>query len=554
MATAEPVGRWVLHRAGIRNVWQYDNAELAFAGGRLLLRGMNGAGKSKALELLLPFLVDGDTRQIDATQRDRTTVRWLMTADRDDGDHVGYVWLELRLVDADDNNEHFRTLGAGLKASTRTGKASSWYFITHRRVGVDLALDVDREPLSIDKLRSELGEDAVVESGAEHRRRVGRLLFGLHDDTRFANLLHLLHQLRDPNVGNLVEAGQLAQLLSNALPPLDDRFLDDAAARLDDLEQVKAQVERAERAAATLVDFLGVYQGYARRKVHDRAAAAREAARDERRARRAVDRTEAAHRHARTAEVTARELLQQRRDDRQDADRRRRAIELSPAYRDHRALVDKEHAVAALADAFASAQLRAGDSSSHLERAMEADGAAQRAIEQDTAIADERLATAARDLQEGGVDAGLLPRLSDDGLDGREERLDQLLVVLANRRDRVREVRGLARQHERDLANVERARTDEAASEAELDTATATHQAADQQLDAAVETWTTAVQAWWRTLEVGPLSALDDALQVPADEIATAVARCAPRRARAVARPRQSHRGKRRRGRARCRT
>ena len=194
MKAAEPCGRWVLHRAGIRNVWQYDDAELRFAGGRLLLRGMNGAGKSKALELLLPFLLDGDTRQIDATQRDRTTVRWLMTTGRDEGDHVGYVWLELRLL-ADDGVESFLTIGAGLKASTRTGKANAWYFVTDRRVGFELDLDVDREPLSIDKLRAEIGDDAVVESGAEHRRRVGRMLFGLHDDGRFANLLHLLHQL-----------------------------------------------------------------------------------------------------------------------------------------------------------------------------------------------------------------------------------------------------------------------------------------------------------------------------------------------------------------------
>jgi hypothetical protein len=72
---SSPVGRWVLHRAGILNVWQYDRVELRFAGGRLLLRGKNGAGKSKALEILLPFLLDGDTRALDATGRDRTTVR-----------------------------------------------------------------------------------------------------------------------------------------------------------------------------------------------------------------------------------------------------------------------------------------------------------------------------------------------------------------------------------------------------------------------------------------------------------------------------------------------
>ena len=86
-----PVGRWVLHRAGIVNVWQYDRVELRFAGGRLLLRGKNGAGKSKALEILLPFLLDGDTRALDATGRDRTTVGWLMTDGRANGNHVGYV-------------------------------------------------------------------------------------------------------------------------------------------------------------------------------------------------------------------------------------------------------------------------------------------------------------------------------------------------------------------------------------------------------------------------------------------------------------------------------
>ena len=86
--------------AGIVNVWEYDRAELSFAGGRVLLRGSNGAGKSKALEVLLPFLLDGDTRAIDATGRDRTSVYWLMTDRREAGTHVGYVWLELRMTGA----------------------------------------------------------------------------------------------------------------------------------------------------------------------------------------------------------------------------------------------------------------------------------------------------------------------------------------------------------------------------------------------------------------------------------------------------------------------
>jgi len=69
--------RFRLTRAGIHQVWQYDD-EFSFGDGRLLLRGKNGAGKSKALEILLPFLLDGDTRRIDASGGGKTSLKWLM--------------------------------------------------------------------------------------------------------------------------------------------------------------------------------------------------------------------------------------------------------------------------------------------------------------------------------------------------------------------------------------------------------------------------------------------------------------------------------------------
>ena len=53
--------RWTLSRAGIINVYQYGNETLDFGGGRLLLRGVNGSGKSTAMNMLLPFLLDADT-------------------------------------------------------------------------------------------------------------------------------------------------------------------------------------------------------------------------------------------------------------------------------------------------------------------------------------------------------------------------------------------------------------------------------------------------------------------------------------------------------------
>ncbi|MGH9294099.1 MAG: TIGR02680 family protein, partial [Acidimicrobiales bacterium] len=160
---AERTGRWVLHRAGIVNVWQYDRAELTFAGGRALLRGSNGAGKSKALEVLLPFLLDGDTRSIDATGRDRTSVYWLMTDGRDPGNHVGYVWLELRMTEAcpdGETSDRFLTVGAGLKAATSTRTSTTWFFMTESaRVGEALHLAAD---MSLDRLRDHLGPEAVT--------------------------------------------------------------------------------------------------------------------------------------------------------------------------------------------------------------------------------------------------------------------------------------------------------------------------------------------------------------------------------------------------------
>src|SRR6266568_4622436 len=46
-------------RAGIINMWDYRDEEFCFADGWLILRGPNGSGKTKALEVLFPFVLDG---------------------------------------------------------------------------------------------------------------------------------------------------------------------------------------------------------------------------------------------------------------------------------------------------------------------------------------------------------------------------------------------------------------------------------------------------------------------------------------------------------------
>ncbi len=84
----------MLSRAGIINVYQYGDETLDFGGGRLLLRGVNGSGKSTAMNMLLPFLLDADTRRIDAAGEQSGVLRAWMLSGRDEPQPQGYLWLE----------------------------------------------------------------------------------------------------------------------------------------------------------------------------------------------------------------------------------------------------------------------------------------------------------------------------------------------------------------------------------------------------------------------------------------------------------------------------
>jgi hypothetical protein len=110
--------RWRLSRAGIINVYQYGDETLHFAGGRLLLRGVNGSGKSTAMNMILPFLLDGDVRKIDAAGEQAGVLRSWMLSGRDEQQPQGYLWLELA------NGDDHLTFGCGIKANRSTDKVN----------------------------------------------------------------------------------------------------------------------------------------------------------------------------------------------------------------------------------------------------------------------------------------------------------------------------------------------------------------------------------------------------------------------------------------------
>ncbi len=107
------MSRYVPTRAGIVNLWDYRDEEFSFAGGWLVLRGPNGSGKTKALECLFPFVLDGriDPKRLNPfAAEDRTMKSNLLFRGQDNA--VGYVWLELRHRDTAD----CVTVGIGLHA------------------------------------------------------------------------------------------------------------------------------------------------------------------------------------------------------------------------------------------------------------------------------------------------------------------------------------------------------------------------------------------------------------------------------------------------------
>lgn len=149
--TPEPEhDRWRMNRAGIVNVWFYYDQRFDLSGGRLVLRGSNGSGKSRALEMLLPFVLDADRRRMDATGSGKVRLEDLMRAGGEgQPNRLGYVWLELTRTTAAEIAVEYLTVGALVRYSHSTKEAKAWYFLTPLRVDDDLTLmDPGRIPLS----------------------------------------------------------------------------------------------------------------------------------------------------------------------------------------------------------------------------------------------------------------------------------------------------------------------------------------------------------------------------------------------------------------------
>jgi uncharacterized protein (TIGR02680 family) len=330
--------RWKPLRAGLVDLFYYDDEEFWFHDGRLLLRGNNGTGKSKVLALTLPFLLDGELapHRIEPDGDRQKKMEWnlLLGGKHPNPERVGYAWLEFGRRAADGNTE-FRTIGCGLKAVTGRGIARHWFFVTTQRVGEHLhLLPGSRVPLTREKLRDEIGSRGFVyDRAADYRRAVDEALFGLGEH-RYEALINLLIQLRQPQLSKRPDEKLLSRALTEALPPLSTGLVKTVADAFRGLDEERKTLRALDEARSAATDFLRYYSRYAMIAAKRKAAGPRSAQARYEQLNRDMAEAEAAYTAADEDLITAQRQLDDLEEKRIQLEARRDALSQDPAMRD----------------------------------------------------------------------------------------------------------------------------------------------------------------------------------------------------------------------------
>ena len=273
-------GRWRPRRAGVINLYEYANQVFDFAGGRLLLRGHNTSGKTKALELLLPFCLDGDINpnKLDPFGSVHKDMKWNLVGCTEDDKRVGYVWLEFERLDETGGTQRI-TAGIGLRAHRAQADVPRWYFVARNRtIGADLALLRGRDPIGKSELIAALGDDGeVLDSQRDYRTRLNDLLFGFGGEEQYQAMLRLMRDLRRPHLSKTLDPDRVAEQLTAGLPGVDEGLMRRLGGGLEQLEMLERGLERLRDVGDRLRRFhQRTYSAYARAAVRERADALRQ--------------------------------------------------------------------------------------------------------------------------------------------------------------------------------------------------------------------------------------------------------------------------------------
>ncbi|PSK96257.1 uncharacterized protein (TIGR02680 family) [Murinocardiopsis flavida] len=490
-AAPDAEGRFKPSRAGIVNLWDYDDEEFLFADGRLVLRGHNGSGKTKALEVLFPFILDGqvDARRLDPFSGEERTMKSNLLYQGQDTAH-GYVWMEFARPLPGGGAEAV-TIGVGLRAQRHDADVSRWYFVADGRMGVDLGLlNENAQPLTKKMLTGLLGRGAVTGKAWEYRAAVDARLFGLGAQ-KYDQLVNLLLQLRRPMLAQGLNPEKVSDTLTAGLRPINEELVAQVARDFDNLKAVETSFAGLSKVGAAIEAFRGSYGTYLRVE-----AGARLAEADRRRAK--VVEHAAAVRSTADAMRAAEEQRAAAESERADAADRRAGhqgdldgLKKHPAYAGRESLAEQQRLVAAQRENLEQSETGLRNAERAAERLR------SELAERSGALARTR-AEAARTterLHETALRAGIA--LADDDLSGSSGHLREAVSAhVATRSSEIDAVRGRFRATA--AAAEERDRCAQAATAAEDDLAAAEDglKAATSALDTAQADASARLTAW----------------------------------------------------------
>lgn len=510
---AEPAGtrfrgaadRWQPTRAGLLNVWQYDDETLEFENGRLVLFGANGSGKTMALELLFPYLLDANaspSRLSTAGGNERGGL-WSRVSGYDETTaRVGYLWAEFARRNPNGPTQHF-TCGTRLAAKPGGGGSHCWFTSSQRVGGTIELMDENRRPLTPQALRTAVAEHGTVwgDDANGYRNAVRTSLYSEFSPEDYQSLIDGLLTVRKQSITDGLTPARLNQLLTDGLPGLDPQELDHVARGFEHLDARRDTIENlAEAVAASqaVARRARTYSRSALRYVADHVTTATSNLDGITRRRGAA---KEAHGTATSALAASESALERVTATLSTLVVREQAIRESAGYASISQLDEQRRTAESTeseADRAAAAhQERVDEYTAAVSDATEAQGEAD--------VADDKLASALRELAVAGRELDVAVEGDPDPTVTAQRYRDEIAL----REIAVAEVRKLISAH--DEAGHERDRANEAADLAAetLQARIDAHRAAQQTLDDVLASWVTNVETWAGSVTELPAGADD---------------------------------------------
>ncbi|MFE7529245.1 SbcC/MukB-like Walker B domain-containing protein [Kitasatospora sp. NPDC057542] len=268
--------RWHLVEVGVSNVWKYTSAEVfAMPSGRLMWRASNGIGKTTALEMSPPFLLDliTDPAKLSVgTGRHTRVETWMRLGADASTRRVGYLWVTFEGPHAGAGQGEQQSYGVRIEFTANAGRPVE--LVPFRLPGVAVAElmlhgeggdEVPREDFS--QQVAQAGGQVFPDADA-YRQDLARRLFG-STVRQLTDLCNLIRRVRDPRLLQATSAGDAEKVLRDALPRVSESTVAAASQALTDTSSARVRYERRHRTAELTAALARHWRGHCASLVGD---------------------------------------------------------------------------------------------------------------------------------------------------------------------------------------------------------------------------------------------------------------------------------------------